>query len=98
MLPENDSSSNLVTLGFPDDAKKLYLSYGIKNGTQAYAGATLEVFTAENKPAFVPLYSDGAFVCIVYIYVETSTKTIKAYQTGGNTSNTLLIRCYSVPY
>lgn len=94
-MPENSNKDNSVSLSYPENARLIYVSYGLKNVTQSYAGGTIIVDTVENKPSFVPIYiDDGVYVCCVYIYVATKSKVIQTYQIGGDTSHTLLLRCY----
>ena len=71
----------------------LYIEYGLKNGYQVYGGSNINIYANSLRPCYLPVYSDGNFVGIIYIYNDTGTGKIVAY--NYNIPQTVLIRVYA---
>ena len=77
------SDNNSHALSYQDiipSPREFLISYGTKNETQSYGGGEISIPINENKPAFLPVYSqiNSVYqeVAIVYVYNATGAKNI----------------------
>ena len=66
------------------------VSYGRKNGEQAYGGAVVTIAASENKPCFCPLYVNDSLIATVYIANAKNEKSIRLSRYSGTDT----IRCW----
>ena len=85
--------SHSKSLSYDTSHEMFYIEYGMKNGDQVYGGATINIRVNSLKPCFVPVYIDNNLAGTIYIYNNTSTKQIVAY--NYDISDTILIRVYA---
>ena len=86
-------SSNKKTLPYTTSHKMLYIEYGVKNGYQVYGGSNINIYANSLRPCYLPVYSDGNFAGIIYIYNDTGTGEIVVY--NYNIAQTVLIKVYA---
>lgn len=86
-------SSNKKTLPYTTSHKMLYIEYGMKNATQVYGGSNIYIYVNSSRPCFLPVYANGIFVGILYIYNNTETGEIVAY--NQDIEGTVLIKVYA---
>lgn len=86
-------SSNRKTLPYTTSHKMLYIEYGLKNGYQVYGGSNINIYANSLRPCYLPVYSDGNFAGIIYIYNDTDNGEIVVY--NYNIAGTILIRVYA---
>ena len=86
-------SSNKKTLSYDTAHKMLYIEYGLKNGYQVYGGSNININASSLRPCYLPVYADGNFAGIIYIYNDTGTDEIVAY--NYNIAQTVLIKVYA---
>ena len=89
-IETSNTSSNQITVEFPTGIKLLYISYGTKNGTQSYGGATIIIDAEESKPCFVPIYMGADIKGYLYIFPQPSTRKIMIY--GINLQTAMLVK------
>ena len=73
----SNTDDNPVELDLPTGTEFLYVSYGAKNISQSYGGATLIIDAKEVKPCFVPVYTDAALRGYLYLYPNPETCKLK---------------------
>lgn len=86
-------SSNKKTLPYTTSHKMLYIEYGMKNATQVYGGSNICIYVNSSRPCFLPVYANNVFVGILYIYNNTETGEIVAY--NHNIEGTVFIKVYA---
>lgn len=76
----SDNNSHALSYQDVPSPREFLISYGTKNETQSYGGGEISIPINENKPAFLPVYSqiNSVYqeVAIVYVYNATGAKNI----------------------
>ena len=85
--------SNKKTLPYTTSHKMLYIEYGTKNNSQVYGGSNIYIYKNSSRPCFLPVYTNGTFVGVLYICNNTKTHKIEAY--SHDIEETLLIKVYA---
>lgn len=85
--------SNKKTLPYTTSHKMLYIEYGMKNVTQVYGGSNIYIYVNSSRPCFLPVYANNIFNGILYIYNNTETCEIEAYNL--DIEGTVLIKVYA---
>lgn len=84
-------SSELINIPYSTSHKFLYISYGLKNNSQAYGGGTVVIYIGEHKPCFLPVYNqNAALVGVIYIYNDANNNRILSYTL--NAEETMLLK------
>lgn len=86
----SNTKDNPVELDYPTGTEFLYVSYGEKNGTQSYGGATLIIDVKEVKPCFVTVYRDAVVRGYLYLLPNPNTHKLKIY--GINLQVAMLVK------
>lgn len=86
----SNTKNNPVELDLPTGTEFLYVSYGTKNASQSYGGATLIIDVKEIKPCFVPVYMDADLKGYLYLYPNSGSGKLKIY--GINLQVAMLVK------
>lgn len=86
----SNTKNNPVELDLPTGTEFLYVSYGIKNASQSYGGATLIIDVKEMKPCFVPVYMDADLKGYLYLYPNPESGKLKIH--GINLQGVMLVK------
>lgn len=86
----SNTQNDPVELAFPIGTEFLYVSYGMKNITQSYGGATLIIDVNEVKPCFVQIYTDTNLRGYLYLYANPEMHKLKIY--GINLQDVALVK------